>query len=295
MGKSVSVPILGDIGFAHGYDERTSDALAHGQATRRLATDKVTITQQTLYARVDLSMQQLLYSSVEGLETIIKNRLARSFARTIESAILNGDDRDTATGNINAVDIQPSTVFADGAADHRLLFNGLRKAMLAGTVNVDFKDIGALAWANLIETRGLMNQYSLDLQDMILLLDNPTYTKALTLPEFADAYKNGVKSTVMTGAWSNISGVDMYVSSVYPKTRADGFVYNAGANTKGGFLYFKKNAVQYGYGMPLAMETYNILGQGVSIVACLEFGFAVVNKRAGETDPRVVGGINVTV
>jgi len=297
MGKSVTMPILGEVWYAVGVDERTSAALAHKQANRRLPTDKVTITQQTLYAQVDVSRQELLYSVVE-LESIIKKRLSESFARTIESVILNADSLVAATGNINSDDQDPTLAFVDGAQDHRLIYdNGIRKTFLSGTVDVDFKDIGAMSWANIMETRGLLGDWSFDLSDLLLLMNGATYNKAITIPEFADASKNGQKSTIATWAIDRISGNDVYIVRSYPKTEADGKISTVTPtnNEKWGFLYMKKQAVQYWYGAPLDMEVYKILGQGISIVAAMEFGFAIVNKKAGNVDPWIVGWINVTL
>jgi hypothetical protein len=296
MGKSVIVPIIGEIGYAIGMAERTSSALSHTQGNRKVPTAKVTITQKTLYARVDVSKQELNYSIVD-LEAYVKRELAKSYARTIESAIVNADSSDATTGNINCDDAQPSVTFPDGSDDHRMVYaSGLRKTGLAGTVDVDFKSIGILTWANIIETRSLLGDWSFDLTELLLIMNGATYNKAITITEFADASKNGASSTIVTGALSNISGNDLYVARSYPKTEADGKVSETAANnTKGGFMYMKKQAVQFGFGDPIDMETYKIVGQGISIVAAMDFGFTIVNKAAGNIDPRVVLGINVTL
>lgn len=298
MGKSVSMPIIGDVGFARGIDERTSSALSHNQATRKMSTDKVTITQQTLYMNIDISRQELLYS-VDDLSQTVKTKMAKAFSRTLESAMINGDTSDTATGNINCADATPSSTFADGAQDHRLLFDGLRKTFLSGSVNVDYKDVGSPSWANLIQTRGLLGDYSFDLDNMLLLMNGKTYNKYLTITEFADASKNGQFSTIQTGKVDGpVSGVQMAVPRDYPLTYTDGLAYNDTTtypSDKGGFMFLRKDAIQYGYGDPIDMENYKVVGQGVTIVAAMDAGFTVVNKKAGVQDPRVVGGINVTV
>ncbi len=296
MGKSVSVPIIGEIGFAVMGAERTSAALAHQQANRKLPTAKVTITQESIIAQVDISAEELRYSVVK-LEEVVKKGLAASFAKTMESAMLNADSTVTATGNINCDDAVPSATFDDGVKDHRLGYdNGLRKTVLGGTVNVDYKSIGAMTWSNIMDTRALLGDWSFDLQDLLLLMNGATYNKAITIAEFADASKNGEKSTIATGAITRISGNNVYIPRAFPKTEADGKKSStASNNTKGGFMYMKKQALQFGFGAPLDMETYKILGQGISIVAAMDFGFAVVNKQAGTVDPRIVMGINVTL
>ena len=129
-----------------------------------------------------------------------------------------------------------------------------------------------MTWANIMDTRALLGDWSFDLQDLLLLMNGATYNKAITITEFADASKNGEKSTIATGAITRISGNDVYVPRAFPKTEADGKMSATGANNdKGGFMYMKKQALQFGFGAPLDMETYKILGQGISIVAAMDF------------------------
>jgi len=61
-------------------------------------------------------------------------------------------------------------------------------------------------------------------------MDSVAYHKALTLNEFKRANENGRKSTVDTGAISNIAGVDMYLPASFPATLADGTVSKIPAN-----------------------------------------------------------------
>ena len=296
MGRSVSKPIVGEVDFPVILQERTSAALSHKQANRRLPTDKVTIVQKSLYAQVDISREELLYSVVE-LESLVKRKLADSFRKGIESAILNGDSNTAATGNVNSDDQALSVTSLDGASDHRLAYDGIRKVVLSGALNTDWIDIGIPSRQNLIQTRWLLGNYSFDLQDIILIMWGKTYNKYITINEFADASKNGKNSTITTGAIDSISGNDLFVSKYFPTTEADGKMSGVtpANNVKGGFIYMLRHAVQFGFGDPIDMESYKIVGQGISIVAAMDFGFTVVNKKAGETDPWVVMGINVTV
>ena len=296
MGTSEKRAVIGEIGFAYGNTEWTTGAGLIGQGRRKLPTDNVTINQVDMIAQVDIS-KRLLNHSIVDLEMKVKQEIAASYARTIESMILNADSSDLAIGNVNLDDAQPSVTFTDGADDHRLLLDdGLRKTFLSGTVDVDYKDVGALSWNDFIEVRALMDVFSYDLAEMLLLMNGSTYNKALTLDEFKKANENGMDSTIYKGAISNIAGVDLYVARDYPKTEADGKVsVNPALNTKGGFLYLRRSAVQYGYGQAIELDTVKIPGKGISIIATQEFGFAVVNKKAGQTAPRVVGGINVTL
>jgi hypothetical protein len=139
----------------------------------------------------------------------------------------------------------------------------LRKTALAGTVNVDYKDLGTLSMEDLFVLRGLMNKYSTNLQDLVLIMDYKAYNKALTLSEFLEFQKNGVNSTAITGALSNIAGVDLFVHRDFPSTEADGKASaTAGNNTKGSALYVRRPAVQRGYGKNgLDITVYKIPGK----------------------------------
>ena len=297
MGVSIKVPIKGEIGFAEGNTEWTTGAGAIAQGVNRLATAEVTITQYPLIASVDVSKRELNYS-IGKIEDMIVKEIAKTYARTIESMVINGDVETGATGNVNSDDQAPATTFAasGGASDHRIYIDGLRATAIAGTTDTDKHDVGAMTWADIMETRALMGNYSYDLNEMLLIMNGNTYNKALTLDEFKKANENGLKSTITSGALSNISGVDMFVARDFTLTEADGKMSKtAGNNTKGGFLFIKKSCVQRGFGQPIETDVVKIPGKGISIIATAEFGFVVVSKKAGITDPSVVLGFNVTV
>ena len=154
-----------------------------------------------------------------------------------------------------------------------------------------------MTWVDIMATRALLGNYSYDLNELLLIMNGATYNKALTLDEFKKANENGVKSTITTGAMSNISGVDMFVARDFTLTEADGKMSGATLtdNTKGGFLFIRKSSVQWGFGQPIEIDVVKIPGKGISIIATAEFGYAVVNKKAGVTDPAIVLGFNATV
>lgn len=297
MGASVKVAVKGEIGFAQSNAEWTTGAGLIAQGKNRLDTGEITITQYPMIASVDVS-KKLLNHSIADLESIIIDEVAKSYARTMESQVINGDTETGATGNVNSDDQAPATTFATTgwAADHRILMDGLRATAIAGTVDVDKYDVGAMTWDDIIAVRSLMGDYSYDLEELILIMNGKTYNKALTLDEFKKANENGVSSTISTGAKTSISGVDLFVARDFGLTEADGKMSATPANnTKWGFIYCRRNAVQRGYGQELEIDVVKIPGKGISIIATMEFGFAIVNKKAGVTDPAVVLGYNATV
>jgi len=292
MGISETLPIKGILPRAKGNQEWLTGAGAINEGKKRIPTDSVTITQKPLIIQVDISKRFINYS-IDDLMTYVTGEMARSIDVDTEFAILNADPTDTATGNINCNDAKPSTTFADGADDLSLQFDtSIRKYMLDNSLTVN---VGTLEWTHFIAVRQKLGKYAIMLNDLMLLMDSVCYHKALTLDEFKKANENGRSSTIFEGAISNIAGVDLFLPESFQATTSDGTISSTAANnTKGWFIYLYKPAVQYGFGQDMEIEVWNIPGKGKSIIGTYEFWFAIVNKKAWETDNWIYWGINVT-
>ena len=297
LGVSELRPIVGDVGFAKGNSEWTTGAGTIAQGNRKLPTDKVTINQYPLIISVDISKREMAYS-VGDLQAIILDKVAKSMVRTIESAIINGDPSNSSTWNVNLDDATPSSTFADGANDHRLLgWTGLRCTALSKTSGLDFVNVGTLTFADFITgTRANLGWYSTALNELVLLMDYISYNKAMVLNEFVWFTANGKQSTSITGALTNIAGVDLFVHKDFPATDSTGKVSNTAANnTLGSFLYARRQAVQRGYGKDgLEIDVIKLPWKGRQAIATMDFGFAIADKHAGITSPTVVLGYNAS-
>lgn len=296
MPISAKVPVIGETGFFKGNTEQTTGAQALPQASNRLATGEVVITQAPLIADVFITKRELTYSIVD-LENLVKTRLASALARTIESMIINADVEAGAVGNVNSDDQAPATTFAatGGAADHRLLLDhGLREVAINGsglTVNA-----GALDMGDFVAMMNILGDLAANPADLLWLFNRSTYNKALTLDAFAKANERGQQSTIDGKAISNVFGADLFIGRDVPKTEADGKMSaTASNNTLGQFLLFHKAAVQYGYGMPFEVEVTRVAGKGVQITATCEFGFAIAQLLAGNSDSSVALARNITL
>jgi HK97 family phage major capsid protein len=295
--KNVNVPIIGDIGFARGASEWTTGTNQTSQPTNTFATDTVSIPQKKLYYSVGISDYLDTFSVVDILPKL-REMTAGSFTHTIADAVLNADSSTATTGNINSDDAAAATTFAatGGALDRRILFNdGLRLQPIAGTANVDKYDVGTLATDDFFTLMGLLRTDVLP-TDAIMIMDKGTYYKAMALSDFKDMSINGRLSTVSTGAITNINGVDIFVTDLMRKTEADGKLSATGSNnTKGQIIVAKRNAIQRGFGRTLETNIEVNLEKGVLFEATAYFGFANINKLAGETSPSVVVGYNVSI
>lgn len=292
MGISETLPIKGILPRAKGNSEWLTGAGAINEGKKRIPTDSVTITQKPLILQVDISKRFINYS-IDDLMTYVTGEMARSIDVDTEFAILNADSTDESTGNINCVDAKPSTTFADGEDDLSLQFDtSIRKYMLDNSLTVD---VWTLEWTHFIAVRQKLGKYAIMLNDLMLLMDSICYHKALTLDEFKKANENGRSSTIFEGAISNIAWVDLFLPESFPATTSDGTVSATAANnTKGWFIYLYKPAIQYWFGQDMEIEVWNIPGKGKSIIGTYEFGFAIVNKKAWETDNWIYWGINVS-
>lgn len=290
MPVSAKVPVIGEVGFFHPNSEPTTGALGPvGQATHRLATGEVTITQGQFIAKVAVSKRELNYAAGD-LEALVKERIARAAARTMEALILNADSTTAGTGNVNSDDGAPA------ATEYYLeQNNGLRKLGLAGTTATS-KDLGTLDYADFYDLMNLVGEFASDPSQLLWIANRRTYNKALALSDFADASKRGADSTLSGKAITNIAGADFFIARDMPLTEADGKVSATPSNnTKGALGLLYKPAVQWGYGQPLEIDVEKVPGKGVNIVATFEWGFSIAQLLAGQTDSSVAYGYNVTV
>jgi len=290
MPVSAKVAVIGEAGFFYPNSEPTTGALGPvGQATHRLATGEVTITQGQFIAKIALSKRELNYS-ITDLEALIKRRLAESAARTIEALIINADAEPGATGNVNKDDGTPSaTTDYYMEQDHGLRelgINGSGTAVAGGTF-----DMG-----DLVGAMNILGDLAANPADLLWLFNRATYNEALLLDEFSKANERGAASVIAGNAISNIYGADLFIARDLPKTEADGKVSATPSNnTKGQIVLFNKNSVQYGYGQPLEIDVEKVAGKGVNIVATFEFGFTVAQKLAGQADSSVAVVRDITL
>lgn len=291
MPISAKVPVIGEVGFLTKNTEQTTGAQALPQPGHRLATGEVQIDQAPLVAHVFVTKRELTYAP-ERLEEIIKQKLAMSASKTIESMIVNSDTTSAGTGNVNSDDQAAATTF--GADDHRLILdNGLRKLALAGafTVNAGTADVG-----DLLSVMAKLGENASDPSDLLWLFNFQTYVKFLGVDAFYKANERGARSTLDGNAITNILGADLVTTQALGKTEADGKMSATPSNnTLGQFQLLKKSAVQYGYGSPFEVDVTKVPGRGAYVTISGEFGFGIAQSKAGLADSVVATGINVTL
>lgn len=285
MPKSAKVPVLGEAGFFEGEDEWTDngDGIYDGvKGNSKGATAEIEINQKQLVLRIPISNAMLNYSQID-VETWIKGLIAKSAARTIESMIINADP--ATTGNINGT--------YNAKAHWALGHTGLRKTAFDQSSTLD---IGTLDTTDIFTLNDKLGDMATNPDDVIFLMNRSTNNKLSSDAQFVEAYKSGRDSTINTGAVGNLLGSDVFIARDFWKTAANGKVSATAAdNVKGGVLAFNKVAVQYGFGQEFNIEVVKVPAKGIMLIGYFDFGFAIASKLAGQTDPTVALGYDVTL
>lgn len=283
MAISEIVPIVWEADMFQWNTEWTTWAGSLTPANNGPMTDKVTIVQGQYITTVDVSKRELNYAT-DRLEAIIRERVNRAAARTIDAVILNGD---TATsGNVNGT--------YDSDAYYAQADNGIRKVGIANTaVSVwtlkadSFLAVKAELWA----------WYQSDLNNLLFIAPSSVYNKAMLIDQVITIDKFGPNATISTGVLAKVFNIDLLVARDFPAlTDSTGKVdgTTTSNNTKGSFACIYKPAVQYWFGQPLEIEVGRVLWKGIKIVATFEFWFAIANEKAGLWKT-VALWVNVTV
>jgi len=289
MEKTVNKAIKGDVGFFKAGSEKTSGAFSVAAGSSTLATDEVQIVQKKYYMEIDIS-EELDTFNVQGagaLEAMLKDRIAKAAARTIDSVLLNGDTQTGSTLNVNSDDAAPA------AGTYYLQADGLRKQALVTDTTIA-SDLGTFSIDDLFTLENILGDYMADPSQCMWLFNRATYNKCSALQAFYDASQRGEKSTLSGNALTNIRGADLFIMRDMGKTDADGKISSA-TPTKGQLGLLWKPTIQFGFGKGLQMKVYDFGKDGYQLQSWFHFGFALVQKKAGVTDSGFALGYNVTL
>lgn len=279
------VPVIGEFGFFENAPEYLDTTQWLPYNYRLPNTWNIKLSREKLIMTIPVS-DELLAGGID-IEKYIRSGLAGAGSRTSESILINADNT-TGTGNINA----KGDTIAATEARHWFRNAGLRKAAL----DAGFKlDVGALSEADMFALKAGLKSKGNSGKDCLWITNGETASVIAQLPTLMNAYQNGRSSTFLNGMESNILGSDIYLARDLALTDATGAVTNTPANnTKGSILYINKNAPQFGYS-DLKIEPKRIEGYGWHFVCTYYFAHAIANKLAGNADPSVAIGFNVTI
>ncbi len=207
----------------------------------------------------------------------LRRQAAASIAHYSDSLVLNGDNTNAATGNINLDDADPADT------KHYLAFDGIRHASLVDNTG-NANDAGGgvslsalhMLRGDMIDTARLVDWgHPADSNDLVYVSDPETADRIALLDEVLTVDKYGPQATVLTGEVLKIARHPHIVSMAMSKTEADGKVSTTGANNvKGQVVAFNRRGFKTGWRRRVQVETERLPATDQTrLVYSLRLGF----------------------
>ena len=207
----------------------------------------------------------------------LRRQAGLSIAHYSDSCVLNGDDTNAATGNINLDDADPADT------KHYLAFDGIRHAALVDNTSNGVAVAGAVTYAQLLNLRSKMVDstrlvdwgHPTNPEDLVYVAELDTADKIGLLDEVITVDKYGPNATVLTGEASKIGRNPLIASIAMSKTEADGKVSTTGGNNiKGQVAAFNRRGFKVGWRRQVQVETERLPGRDQTrLVYSLRMGF----------------------
>lgn len=184
----------------------------------------------------------------------IRRQQQLSLAHYSDALVLNGDDTNAGTGNINSDDADPTDT------NYYMAFDGIRHAGLVDNT-ANRQDVGgALTYDHLIKCRQRMKDTSTMINahwgkptnpnDLVHVAEDATADAISLLGEVVTVDKYGSNATVLNGEVAKIGRSPLITSLAIPLTAADGKYTTTDptvANTKGSVTTFNRRAFKVGW------------------------------------------------
>lgn len=207
----------------------------------------------------------------------LRRQIMLALAHYSDSVVLNGDDTNAGTGNINLDDADPADT------KHYLAFDGIRHVGLVDNTGNNADLAGPPTAAALNAARGRMVDttrfvdwgHPNDKNDLIYVPDIATGDKLCELDEVVTVDKYGAQATIVNGELAKIWGSPIIPSMAMSKTEADGKVSTTGGNnTKGQIATFNRRAFKVGWRRRVKTETERLPARDQTrLVYSLRMGF----------------------
>ena len=237
----------------------------------KIGSGKVTLTAKKLALRVGFS-QELVEDSIIPVIAIYREQAQRAIMDAIDNVLLNGDDTNAGTGNINSDDADPADT------EKYLAMNGLRhSALVEDTARAIDGSGKAPDLAMLRSARfAMLTKYAQSVKNLAFITGGEVYAKLLSLDEFITMDKAGPNASAMTGQIGFIDGIPVLTSAEYGLTEADGKISDtAENNTLGQGLYVYRPNWYVGYKRKVNLTVdYLPYFDSYQLVASVRFAFA---------------------
>lgn len=205
----------------------------------------------------------------------LRRQAALGIAHYSDSLILNGDNTNAATGNINLDDADPADT------KHYLAFDGVRHVGLVDNTNNQKDANGAPTVELLLGQRGRMRDttnlvdwgHPTNPQDLVYVADPATGDAIAAIANVLTVDKYGSNATILTGEVANVGRHPLIVSQAMALTQADGKP-NAASNTKGQVVAFNRRGFKVGWRRRVKLEVERLPGRDQNrLVYSLRMGF----------------------
>ena len=207
----------------------------------------------------------------------LRRQAGLSIAHYGDSLILNGDDTNAGTGNINLDDADPADT------KYYLAFDGIRHVGIVDNTGNSIDVAGAISLPIFNRLRGLMIDgtrlvdwgHPIDPNDLVFVADPETADRVALLDEVLTVDKYGQNATILNGELARVLGHPMIGSIAVPKTEADGKASTTGSNNvKGQLVAFNRRGFKVGWRRRVQLETERLPGRDQTrLVYSMRLGF----------------------
>lgn len=207
----------------------------------------------------------------------LRMQILKSIAHYSDALVINGDTTNSATGNINLDDADPTDT------KYYLAFDGIRHAALVDNTNNDINAAAAITWNLLMNAKGKMIDetnlidwgHPTDPEDLIYAAHPEMADEVAKLSEVLTVDKYGQNAVVLTGEVARLGRHPFIASIAVPKTEADGKASTtAASNTLGQVVAFNRRGFKVGWRRRVKVETERLPATDQTrIVYSMRLGF----------------------
>lgn len=229
--------------FSISSDPKKARRIAEGAAAvdqQLFKTSKISFTSEKWVSYSEVP-EELDEDSAVPFLTMARAEAIKAHARSLEDAILNGDN--------SAVHMDAGVT---ALIDTETTFKGLRKLALDNSATVNFAGAGPTE-AKINELIAKADRFGVNPEDCVFIMNSVTYAKFKLLPGVYTIEKFGPLATVIKGTLASYMGIPIVVSNVMSKTMSAAGVVPAVASTTSVIHLVNRSRFMIGMRRPLKL------------------------------------------
>lgn len=256
--------------------ESTSPTIGEGYTSTKSGSNRVTVTAKKFLIR-QIWSGEMVEDSIIPFLPFLSEQAQRSISEYSDRLLLNGDDTNAGSGNINLNDADP------GDTLYYLAFDGLRHACLIdNTSNKTSHSNASITWNALVDMRKLMADFTYfndwghpsNPADLVYFADPATVDEMAKLDEVITVDKYGSQATVLTGEVGNIGRHPVVSTIGLARLESDGLGINSPSDDRGSVLAVNTTGFNVGIRRQLQVKVGEFIeSDQFQIVYSLRMGF----------------------